>query len=88
MLHDPFQQQSVGLVLGKELRQEAYSCSSPSHGFWGEAFDRSCEVGYHFLVTPRDGFLQRPIVQAGIREVEVHVLDLHHRIVYYETLPL
>jgi hypothetical protein len=87
MLDDPFQQQPVGLVLGEQLRQEAYSCSPPSYGFRGEAFDGPREVGYHFLVTPRDGFLQRPVVQTGIREVEVHVLDLDNRIVYYETSP-
>ena len=88
MLHDPFQQQPVGLVLRKQLRQEAYSCSSPSYGFCGEARHGPREVRDHSFVTPRDGLLQRPIVQSGIREVEVHVLDLDNRIVYYETSPL
>ena len=82
MLDDALEQQPVRLVLREELRQEAYSCASPLDGFWGEALYWTRKVRDHSFVASSDGFLHWSIVQSGIREVEVHVLDLHHRIVY------
>ena len=72
----------MGLVLREQLRQEAYSCSPPLDGFRGEVSARAPQGAGSFFRSTADGLLQWSIVQSGIREVEVHVLGLHHWIVY------